>query len=214
MSNIINQFAGLFTVRTRQIGGIVVDCFVRESHQSRIKLTEFPIEVGANINDHAIILPKELEIQGVISNIPSNYFFSKTSSNDFAAGSSLSRSASGFNLLLQLQQDREPINVVTGLRLYRNMVIVDIYADQTKETSGGAYFTCRFKEAIIISNTYTKIPSGQFRNGSTREQNSSTEERGRQQANEIPPDNRTRARQRLDGFIDGVKKNLTEATVQ
>ncbi|PVZ86703.1 hypothetical protein C9426_14905 [Serratia sp. S1B] len=54
------------TVVTRSIGDFMLDCVVIESHDSTLRLTENPVESGANIADHAVLEPKEITITGVM----------------------------------------------------------------------------------------------------------------------------------------------------
>lgn len=191
--NIINQFVGLFTGRNRNIGGIVIDCFVRENHSSRVKITEFPIEIGVNISDHRIIQPRELEIIGIVSDIPPNFL--KLTLPSFGS-TTTTRSIGAYNQLSQLQIAGEPFNVLTGLRLYENVLIEELYVDRDKDTSGGLYFSCRMREMIIITNQYTTIPPGQYRQGATRNQAAETEERGNQNGTQ-PSDNQSSLRRIL-----------------
>lgn len=180
MADVVNKFVGLFTRTPKEIGGILIDCFATEEHDSEIKFTEFPIEVGANINDHAIILPKMLTINAVVSNIPNN--LTGVNLQSFTAGNSKTRAISAYEALITLQERREPIDVVTDLKLYKNMGIVSIKVNRDKDTSGGLFFTCTFKELIIVTNEYTRIPPGVFREGATREQYSQTTQGGRKVA--------------------------------
>lgn len=198
--NIVNQFIGLFTGRNRNIGGIVIDCFVRENHVSRVKLTEFPIEIGVNINDHRIIQPRELEIVGIVSDIPPNFL--KLTLPNFGS-TTTTRSIGAYNQLAQLQIAGEPFNVLTGLRLYQNVLIEELYIDRDKDTSGGLYFSCRMKEMIIIENQYTTIPPGQYRQGATRNQASETSERGTQ--NGATPEDRQTSLRRIVRNWDAAK---------
>jgi|GEM_PF-446600 len=58
--------AGRATVANRSIGEIVLDVTVEEGHESNLRITENPIESGAAIADHAVVLPKTVTIRGVV----------------------------------------------------------------------------------------------------------------------------------------------------
>lgn len=176
-------FAGIFSSTTRKIGGVGVDAVIQENHKSQVRVTQHPVEIGANINDHAIIQPKEYEMQGVVSNLPDKWY--KFSVPSFLSGSKETRAASAYEMLLAVQEKREPVDVQTGLKSYKNMILEKLEVDRDRETSGGLYFTAKLREVIIIRNKSVQVDEGQFKNGKTREQTSPTKDRGRQQAPEV-----------------------------
>lgn len=53
-----------------QIASIWIDVSVREVHGSSAELSKFPVEDGADITDHVRLLPKQIEIEGIVSNQP------------------------------------------------------------------------------------------------------------------------------------------------
>jgi len=58
--------------RGAQIGELVCDATLRETHEYRNTVTEWPIEDGANISDHIRRNPDEVEINGFVTNSPVN----------------------------------------------------------------------------------------------------------------------------------------------
>lgn len=54
------------TVVTRAIGDFMLDCVTVEAHESRMRLTENPVESGASIADHGVLEPKEITVSGVM----------------------------------------------------------------------------------------------------------------------------------------------------
>ncbi|WP_027823444.1 phage baseplate protein [Laribacter hongkongensis] len=53
-------------VINRRIGTVELDAVVSEGHQSDLRVTENPIESGAQIADHAVLEPKSVTITGVM----------------------------------------------------------------------------------------------------------------------------------------------------
>ncbi|RKS86915.1 hypothetical protein DES39_0121 [Orbus hercynius] len=51
---------------TNQNGSFSFDAVTVEQHTSKLKVTENPIESGANIADHAVLDPKDVSISGII----------------------------------------------------------------------------------------------------------------------------------------------------
>jgi hypothetical protein len=48
--------------------------------------------------------------------------------------------------------------VVTGLKVYRNMVIQSLTIPRNPKTSNGLHFTAAFKEIRIVQNQFTRAP--------------------------------------------------------
>lgn len=53
-------------VINRRIGTVELDAVVSEGHQSDLRVTENPVESGAQIADHAVLEPKTVTITGVM----------------------------------------------------------------------------------------------------------------------------------------------------
>lgn len=71
------------TVVTRTVGEFELDVVTIESHESNLRLTENPIESGADIADHAILEPKEITITGVMVGYEPPKQFSETFGTDW-----------------------------------------------------------------------------------------------------------------------------------
>lgn len=75
------MFQSILNKSSKNSGLIVTDNFVFsldintvEQHTSKLKVTENPIENGANIADHAVLEPKEISINGLIVGYEKNTF--------------------------------------------------------------------------------------------------------------------------------------------
>lgn len=181
-------FENLFIRTKKSIGGIQLDAVLSEGHNNSVRVTRNPIELGADINDHAIIEPKRLNIVGQVSDTPlglaavtqlvdtvNGLFGSSTTNN-------LTRSVAAYNALIQLMDQREPIDVQTRLVLYSNMLITNISTTQDKDTSRVALMNITLEEVIITESQVVQINPEQLRSGSPREQASSANSKGRQEA--------------------------------
>lgn len=178
-------FENLLVSSSRSIGGIQLDAILSESHTNVIRKTTNPVELGADITDHAIIEPKIINIQAQVSDTPINgaafgqivdlvtgLFGSSTSSN-------ITRSNASYNAMVQLAEAREPIDVQTRLRLYSNMIITNISTTQDKDSSRVALMDITMEEILITNSTIVFIDSSQLRSGRTSQQASSSDNRGR-----------------------------------
>jgi hypothetical protein len=106
----------------RSIGFIVPDVVMEEQHHDELVVTEFPVEDGAAITDHAYMRPAVLLMRCGFSN-------SSAGSEGYVVDV--------YNRFLALQRSRQPFSVSTGKRLYRNMLInaLDIITDQRSENA-------------------------------------------------------------------------------
>jgi len=129
----------------RSIGTLTFDAVFEESHASSLEVTEFPVETGGSISDHAYMKPTQLTISAGVSDVTL-----RPQSNDPYA-SQAGRAARAYELLLVLQKTAEPFDVQTGLKLYKNMVCVNLQSSQDRLTAGALNFTATLREVVIVS---------------------------------------------------------------
>jgi hypothetical protein len=115
---------------SRSIGGVFVDVVLSEEHESEMEIAEHPVESGAKISDHAWRLPRKVTLEGVVES---------------------SRSVSAYEQLLSVQEKAEPFSVVTGLKVYSDMLIRRIGVTRDKEHSRVLKFECELQEVIIVN---------------------------------------------------------------
>lgn len=172
---------------------ITLDAVIEEQHTNSIRLTSNPVELGANINDHAIIEPDKILIRGVVTDTPLGFaaltqivdtvtglFGSSTSDN-------LTRSQQAYSLIKQLMNDRLPIEVQTGLINYTNMMITGVNIARDKDTSKVAIMEISLEQIIIVDSEVVVLSEGDLESP-TLEQGSSQVEEGRKEATEASPD--------------------------
>lgn len=110
------------------VGPIRFDCVISENHVSEIEITSNPIETGSEVNDHAYIKPKQVTLDVADNNAALTY-----------------------NALVLFQQSRIPFFMITGLTLYKNMLIHSINAHRDKQTARILRATIILREVIIVS---------------------------------------------------------------
>ncbi len=140
--------AQLFFKKGNYIGDIELDIIIKESATATARVTENPVEFGADVNDHIIIQPMTFSIQGVVSNSLSRL----QDLNTFSGLQGKAKSESKWDDLLKLQADRTPFTLVQGLKTYENVVILSLIEDQDKDTSNGLFFTALLKEVIFVGS--------------------------------------------------------------
>nr|HDI2064428.1 hypothetical protein [Klebsiella pneumoniae] len=144
----------LFQQQSRRIGLIVPSVVISEKHNDTLEITEHPVEVGAAISDHAYRRPSEVVMQVGFAGGGSLLDFLDTTSFGLSVGLSPKET---YQELLDLQSSRVPFDVVTGKRIYTNMLIraLEVTTDRTSENVLSAVLTLR--EVIITSTTTTQV---------------------------------------------------------
>lgn len=149
----------------RSIGGIVMDVTVEEVHTDEMEITEHPVQQGASFADHAYLQPKSVTITAGAS--------------DSGASSSGERhSIEIYEALLELQGRREPFDLVTGKRLYKNMLIKSLSVTTDRETENVLLVTAELREVIMASVQSAAVPRSRQKYGM---KTGGIDQRGRQQ---------------------------------
>lgn len=144
----------LFHLQSRKIGMIVPSVVISEKHSDRLEITEHPVEVGAAVSDHAYKLPSEVIMQvgfaggGALLDFASNL----TASGLFGMSP-----RETYNQLLKLQSDRVPFDVVTGKRLYKNMLLQNLEVATDRLTENVLSATLTLREVIITSTQAVQV---------------------------------------------------------
>ena len=180
-------FEQLFVRTKKSLGGIQLDAVLSETHTNAVRLTKNPVELGADITDHAIVEPKRLNIVAHVSDSPlgaaafgeivdlvTGLFGTATTSN-------ITRSNAAYNAMVQIMEQCEPLEVQTKLKLYSNMVITGLTTSQDKNTSRIVAMNISLEEVLITESQIVKLDPEQLQDGSAKEQGSSPEKKGRQE---------------------------------
>ncbi len=117
------------------------DAVLRIEHTEANRITEHPVQNGANISDHAFELPSRLTLEIGMSDAMDSY-----QKGQFTQVKS--RSVSAYQTLLKLKQARIPVTIVTRLKQYTNMVIEQIHAPDDNKTLYGLKCIVSFRQII------------------------------------------------------------------
>jgi len=151
----------IFGKRQAEIGGIVLDASIRETHKAPSKVTENPVEEGAKVTDHVQIDPITLTIEGMISDSPLGLPVIGNIQNFISTAASFfgkaSRSVDAYERFLKLREDREPFDVITGLKRYENMILEDFQVDRDRQKANAIYFIATLKQIRIVASETTDV---------------------------------------------------------
>ena len=188
-------FENLFIRTEKSIGGIQLDAVLSESHNNEVSLTTNPVEIGADITDHAVVKPKKINMLAQVSDTPLGLAaFGKivdlvTGLFGTSTGENITRSNAAYNAIVQLQEAREPIELQTKLRLYTNMIITSVKTQQDKSTSRIVRMSIDLQEVLIVTSEVVQLSKDQLQQGSAQEQGSPADKKGRKET--VDPSNAT-----------------------
>jgi len=141
----------LVYVRTN-IAGYFFDAVLREEHITALRITEHPVQTGANISDHAFQLPVQLMMEIGMSDVMDSMV-----RGQFQTGQG--KSVSAYQTLVDLQAQRSPLRVVTKLNAYENMLIEHISSPVSRETTYGMRAVITLRQIITAQVPSTMTDS-------------------------------------------------------
>ena len=162
------QFGSIIVKPKRAIGPFTAQVTIRETHHDELVMTDHPVEKGSTITDHAYKLPVAVTIECGWSNSPSNASVLSAASGivtgtvsgvgALLTGNSQQQVKDIYSKLVTLQTSRVLMDVYTGKRLYKNMLIrsLRVVTDKHNEESLNVVFDLR---EIIIAGTTTILVS-------------------------------------------------------
>lgn len=132
------QILGRF--RGPVIGGVQVDASISEVHRTRNEVTDNPVELGSDVQDHSRRMPNEYALDGVLADAP-------TTPSGFARLQASGESSSKrYSDLLDLVENADTFDVLTGIRMYRDMVFLSFEVRRDKTTGGIIGFRAEMKQ--------------------------------------------------------------------
>ncbi len=119
---------------------IVPDVVIEEIITDTVRVTDHPVEIGAAVSDHAFKLPTEIVMRCGFSDSTGMY-------------EGYSRMA--WQYFIELQNKREPFDIVTPKRSYQNMLVSFLNVTEDEETSHALRINIGFRQVLITSTTLT-----------------------------------------------------------
>jgi hypothetical protein len=153
-----------------------LDAAIHETHDYTNTITDFPVEKGFSISDHVFKVPERLTMEGFVTNSPIPYSVSNVA-EIYTSGN---RIATAFEALLDLAgydssgQDftvltsvKLPVvlRIVTGLRVYSNMVITHLSFPRDISTGESLRFTCELRRMTVVASEKVLINNSSELNG-------------------------------------------------
>ncbi|KAA1175361.1 phage baseplate protein [Photorhabdus heterorhabditis] len=145
----------MFSQQTRKIGAIVPSVIISETHTDTSNITDHPVQQGVTISDHAYDSPSEVRMElGFAGGGSLLDVIDTTKVFDIATGLSLGTSPRAvYQQLLDLRASHKPFDVVTGKRLYKNMLIKDMTITTDKTSENVLSVILNLREIIIVETS-------------------------------------------------------------
>lgn len=150
----------------RSFGKVKGYITMEELHTDELEITQHPIEQGASITDHAFKRPAQLRIRISWSNTPNNGGLLGGIKGLLSTGSILISNILGedtnqvkgiYQKLLQMQNEREPVEVFTGKRRYDEMLVKSLVVTTDQRTENVLDVTVEFQQIIRVTTTIASI---------------------------------------------------------
>jgi len=156
---------------------LTIDATIKSTHTSTASITKRELEEGVQINDHMIVDPDSVSIDGVVSETPLDFFGSLASSAVGASASMMSqqlgagavaatgvlggailnaingsRAKNAYQQMTDLQKNRTLFDFVTGLKSYKNMMLTSFVATRTAKIGKSMEFTATMEKVTFVSS--------------------------------------------------------------
>jgi hypothetical protein len=149
----------------RAIGPFSATITLEEVASDELEITQHPVQQGASITDHAYNKPSTVNI--------------KVQWNDDDAPL-----AETYQNLLDLQASREPFDVITGKRTYRNMLIKSLGQTNDVQTENILSISLQLQEIFITAVEVVSVPARPKQKNAGK--TGATENAGQKSAQETP----------------------------
>lgn len=127
--------------------GFGADATVEERGIDELEVTENPVEQGASVTDHAFKKPARLTLRLGYSN-----------SSTQSLGNPL-YVQTVYSLFLLLQAARVPFGLITGKRIYTNLLITSLEQTTDEKWENALLLVVGLKEIILVSTQTVSVPS-------------------------------------------------------
>lgn len=125
------------------LGDIIPDVVIEESGEDIVEVTQHPVQQGAAISDHAYKKP-------VVLKLSLGYSDKKESLITI------------YGKLVELQNKRGTIDVMTGKRIYKNMMIRSLSQTTDVKTNNVLIVNFELIEIIIVDTKTSSVPARAF----------------------------------------------------
>lgn len=139
---------------------IIFDASVREVHSVTGQISDHAVETGIDIVDHYRVLPRKIEIEGIVTDTPIATGFPGTSLINSVVGlinGDEKPSVNAWNELQRFFDEAVVVDIRTSLRAYKNMVLTDLSVTRNTKTAQGLHFTVSAREVRFVDTQFAGL---------------------------------------------------------
>ncbi|PYY72197.1 hypothetical protein CRX42_02380 [Pseudomonas jessenii] len=162
----------IFAKTLPKIGPLEFDAKLEGSTDKAVYLTQFPVEFGANGNDHAILLPNRYLLTGAVSNSPLGLDLNDIGmmgagalatavggiggaaisavSAYLLSGSDETRASTAWASLTAILESRARFDLDTGKEIMRDMMLIRLTERTRPENEDGLVFIAELQQVRIV----------------------------------------------------------------
>lgn len=133
---------------------IIPDVVIEEEHTDEVTVTNQPVDIGAEISDHAYANPAVVRIKWAWSD--NSRLINSLISSAFSSERGLVTSKRIYSELLEIKNARLPIQLSTGKRTYPKVILTSIKTTSTVDTESSMICDLTFQE--IFTAIAQEIP--------------------------------------------------------
>jgi hypothetical protein len=164
----------IFAKTLPKIGTLEFDAKLEGATDKAVYLTQFPVEFGANTNDHAILLPNRYLLTGAVSNTPLGLDLSDIGmmgagalasvvggiggaaigavSAYLLSGSDETRASTAWASLTAILEARAKFDLDTGKEILRDMMLIRLNERTRPEDEDGLVFVAELQQVRIVKS--------------------------------------------------------------
>lgn len=162
----------IFSRKAPQIGEIRFDAVLEGATSKSVTVTEYPVEFGANVNDHAFNNPNRYVLSGLISNSPLGFDITDAAllgtgllssavggitgaviggvAAYALAGSDQTRAATAWAQLTALMNSKQKFSLQTPHEILEDMQIIRLDERTVPENEDGLAFIAELRQQITV----------------------------------------------------------------
>lgn len=162
----------IFTKTLPKIGPLEFDAKLEGITSKAITLTQYPVEFGANTNDHAILMPNRYLLTGAVSNSPLGLGLDDIGmmgagaiatavggvggaaitavSAYLLSGGDDTRASTAWASLTAIMEARDKFDLDTGKEIMRDMMIIRLDERTRPENEDGLVFIAELQQVRIV----------------------------------------------------------------
>ena len=148
------------------LGGYIFDAYLRVSHNRRLTITQHPVESGASITDHSFEEPVVFDIEigmtdTTMGKIPKQFFDRGGLNLLYTDESIKSRSVKAYDVLLAMQQKRQPYELICRYGSFK-VVVEEINPVDDYTTKYALKANVRLRQILITASSSKTVSSSPY----------------------------------------------------